>query len=348
MKDKLMKNKNMKTALLCGVMVIIGVLIGMLINERKVPAIKNGDEVVASIDGKKFTANDLYTELKVQGGQNVLTSIIDEYITKKEVDDDDKKEAEEYADSYLENLKAQYESYGQDFKTALAGAGYDNEEAFKKIVIKDQLKNIVAENYIKKNNFSKSDIKNYYNEKVEGSMVARYILIQPKTKDGMSDEEVKKAEEEALKKANTVIKKLKKDEDFAELAKKYSDDSSTASEGGLFNGFTKDEVVSEFWDAVVALEDGKYTTEPVESSYGYFVILRVKQNKKPSLKDAQDDIVDSLYEEATKNDANIVSKAWAEIRKNYNLKINDKKIKEAYDTVVKSYNETQKTEEQQG
>ena len=317
MKDKLMKNKNMKTALLCGVMVIIGVLIGMLINERKVPAIKNGDEVVASIDGKKFTANDLYTELKEQGGQNVLTSIIDEYITKKEVDDDDKKEAEEYADSYLENLK-------------------------------DQLKNIVAENYIKENNFSKGDIKNYYNEKVEGSMVARYILIQPKTKDGMSDEEVKKAEEEALKKANTVIKKLKKDEDFAELAKKYSDDSSTASEGGLFNGFTKDEVVSEFWDAVVALEDGKYTTEPVESSYGYFVILRVKQNKKPSLKDAQDDIVDSLYEEATKNDANIVSKAWAEIRKNYNLKINDKKIKEAYDTVVKSYNETKNNEEQQG
>ena len=80
----------------------------------------------------------------------------------------------------------------------------------------------------------------------------------------------------------------------------------------------------------------------------YGAYNRLQDNKKPSLKDAQDDIVDSLYEEATKNDANIVSKAWAEIRKNYNLKINDKKIKEAYDTVVKSYNETQKTEEQQG
>lgn len=337
-------NKNMKTALLCVGMVIIGLVIGLLIN-RKAPTLKNGEEVVASVDGKKFTANDLYKELKDQGGQGVLTSLVDEFITSKETNKDDEEEAKKYAESSIENLKAQYESYGQDLDSALKSSGIESIDAYKKLVEKDHLKNMVAEKFVKENNYSNSDIKNYYNEKVEGSMVVRYILLQPKTTDEMSDEEKKAAEDAALKKANTVIKKLKKDADFAELAKKYSDDSSTASEGGLYNGFTKDQVVEEFWNAAVNLEDGKYTTEPVESSYGYFVILRVKQNEKPSLKDSKSDILDKLYEEDSQKDTNILAKAWTKIRKNYKLKINDKEMKKAYKTVVKSYNEVSNTEQ---
>ncbi|MEG1309692.1 MAG: peptidylprolyl isomerase, partial [Bacilli bacterium] len=309
-----------------------------LINTTKqVPTTKNGDEVVAKVDGKKFTANDLYQELKKQNGQGVLVSQIDNFITEKETDDEDKKEANDYADGYIENLKAQYESYKESFPDALAKAGFNSEEAFKKEVSKQHLTSIVAEGYVKENNFKDNDIKKYYNDSIEGSMVVRYILIQPKTKEGMTPDETSAAEKEALKEANEVLAKLKKDGDFAELAKKHSDDATTASEGGLYSGFTKNEVVEEFWKAATALKDGKYTTEPVQSSYGYFIIKRVKQNEKPSLKDSKEDILDALLKKATAEDTNVLAKAWVNIRKKYNLNIVDTDIKNNYENVVKGY-----------
>lgn len=338
-KNKLENGKKIKTALLCGGMVIIGIGVGYLMNGVKIPTIKDGSEIVAQVKGKKITADTLYSELKEQYGQGTLVSLIDEYIAGKETKEEDVKEAQDYADSYIENLKSQYESYGENFEDALTQAGFENVDVYKELVINDYLKNMVAENYVKKNNFSDKDVKKYYNDNIEGSMVVRYILVQPETTEEMKDDEVKKAEEAALKEANEIIAKLKKGEDFAELAKKHSDDSSTASEGGLYNGFTKDEVVEEFWNASVKLKDGKYTTEPVESSYGYFVILRVKQNEKPSLKDSKEDILDALLEEAKTEDENVLTKAWVKIRKEYDLDLVDTDIKKTYNKLVKSYDE---------
>lgn len=338
-KNKLENGKKIKTALLCGGMVIIGVGIGYLMNGTKIPTIKDGSEVVAAIKGKKFTANALYAELKETYGQGTLVSLIDEFIAGKETNEEDIKEAEDYADSYIENLKSQYESYGESFDDALTQAGFESVDAYRDLVVKDYLKNIVGENYVKANNFTDKQIKKHYDENIEGSMVVKYILVQPETTEEMTDDEVKKAEEAALKEANEIIAKLKKGENFEELAKKHSDDATTASEGGLYNGFTKDEVVEEFWNASVKLKDGKYTTAPVESSYGYFVIQRVKQNEKPSLEDSKEDILDALFTKASEEDANLLAKAWVELRENYKLDIVDTEIKKAYKKIVKSYNE---------
>ena len=47
--------------------------------------LKNGEKVVAKMDGKKITAESLYNELKTQGGATVLTNMIDDYIVNKEI-----------------------------------------------------------------------------------------------------------------------------------------------------------------------------------------------------------------------------------------------------------------------
>lgn len=344
MKD-FVKSTNFKVSLLCLGMVIIGVGIGMLINnEKTIPTLEDGSEVIAEVDGKQFTADDLFSQLKDQGGESVLTNMIDEYIASVELEDT--KEADDYAASYLANLKSQYESYGEDFATALTNAGYKNEDEFKKIVAKDRLKQLVAEKFIKENKdnkyFSQKEIKKYYDENITGEMTARYILIKPDTTDTMTDAEKTEAEEKALETANEVIEKLKDGDDFADLAKEYSDDTTTASEGGLFSGFTKSDVVEEFWNAVDNLKDGKYTTSPVKSSYGYFIISRISQEDKPSLEDSKDKIMTALLSELETSDTNITSKAWVQIRKNYNLNIVDSNIKKAYDTTVKSLNKKSK------
>jgi len=245
---------------------------------KTIPKLKDGKEVVAKLDGKDFTADDLYAELKKQGGTNVLVNLIDEFIVSKEIKDDE--EALKYADSQIATLKAQYESYEEDFDTALTNAGYKNLDEFKKVIALDFKKNKVAEDYIK-TTFSDKEIEEYYKNNIYGEMTVRYILIKPDVKDDMTAEEKTEAEDQALDEAKDIIKKLKKGEKFEDLAKEHSDDSTTAKDGGLYSGFQKNDVVEEFWNASVNLKDGEYTTTPVKSSYGYFVILRVKQDEKP-------------------------------------------------------------------
>ena len=329
-----LKEDKIKTILICVGMVVIGIGIGFLIKRPTViPKLENGEEILAKIDGKDFTANDLYKELKKQGGSTVMLNIIDDYIANIEITDN--KDAVEYAESYLSNLKAQYEMYNYNFEEALTNAEYSTEKDFIDAVAKDHMLTLAAEKYIKNNKISDKEIKDYYNSDIYGSMHVRYILVKPEHTDDMSDEEVKKAEETALKEAKEVIKKLDNGEKFEDLAKEHSDDSSTASQGGLFDGFTKNDVVEEFWNASVNLEDKKYTKEPVKSSYGYFVIYRINQDKKPSIDDVKDEILDAILKKKESDDEKIINKTWLDIRKAYNLEIIDTEINDKYNETIK-------------
>ena len=78
--------------------------------------LKDGKEVVAEIEGKTITAEDLYDELRSQGGTTVLINMIDEFIANKEIETDES--AKEYAQNQLDTLKEQYEQSGQDFTAA--------------------------------------------------------------------------------------------------------------------------------------------------------------------------------------------------------------------------------------
>ena len=114
----------------------------------------------------------------------------------------------------------------------------------------------------------------------------------------------------------------------------------SASEGGLIKDFTKtgeNSVVAEFWNAAYNLKDGEYTSEPVKSSYGYHIILKVSQNERPSLEDTKDDILSTLAQDALQNDTNLSSKYWAKIREKYNLNIIDSDMKKVYDNTIENY-----------
>ena len=253
--------------------------------------------------------------------------MIDEFIANKEIETDES--AKEYAQNQLDTLKAQYEQSGQDFTAALTSAGYKNENEFKELLILDYKKNKVVENYIS-DNLTDEEIQEYYDNDVFGEMTVKHILITPETTDDMSEEDTEKAENEAKKKAEEVIEKLNNGEKFDDLVKEYSDDEGSKDNNGLVENFTKDGVVSEFWDASIELKDGEYTKEPVKSEYGYHVIYRVSQKEKAKLKDVKDDIKEKLVEEKLNSDAELATKTWVEIRKKYKLDIKDDDIKKAY------------------
>ena len=301
-----------------------------------IPKLENGEEVVAEIDGKSFTANDLYLKLKSYYGTSALVDMINTQIAEKEIETDD--DARKYAKSELENIKYQYELYNMDFEEALKQANETEDELLDEIILQYK-KDKVVENYVK-DQITDEEIQSYYDENIFGDMTAKHILITPDVTNDMSDDEKAMKENEALSKAQDLIKQLNDGADFEELAKENSDDAGTASQGGLISGFSKvgsNSVVPVFWEAAYNLKDNEYTSEPVKSTYGYHIILKVSQNERPSLEDTRDDIKDTLAEEKLTNDTNLSEKSWVEIRKKYNLNIIDSDIKKIYDQTIESY-----------
>lgn len=310
--------------------------VGLLVTGcgKTIPKLENGQEVVAKVDGKDFTAEDLYAAMKEKSGTDFLIRIIDKFIVESEIEDNE--EALKFADGQIATLKAQYESYGQDFNKVLKDAGYQSIDVLKQDIAFDYNKNKVAENYVK-STISNKDIEKYYKDNIEGKMTVRYILVKPEVTDSMTSEEKTKAEDAALKEAKEIIQKLKDGEKFEDLAKKHSDDKTTAGEGGLYSSVEKNDVVKEFWDASVALKDNEYTTKPVKSSFGYFVILRIKQDKKPELKDVKDDIAGTLATAKMNEDEKASVKALIEVRKEYKMDIIDSDILNDYNSTVKTF-----------
>lgn len=309
-----------------------GVVVGaLLLTGCGTPTLKNGEEVVASVDGKDFTAEELYEELKDQGGMSVLVNMFDTYIVNQEVETDD--DAETYADSQYESYQSSYESNGQNFEDTLESAGYKDADDFKDALIVEYKKQKITEDYVKAN-LTDAEIQSYYDDNIYGDIEGAHILISPETTDDMSDEEVTEAEEKAKKEAEDIIKKLDDGEDFADLAKEYSDDEGTAEDGGKLT-ITYGEVVDEFWDAASELKDGKYTEEPVKSDYGYHIIYRESQKDKPKLNEVEDDVIDKLVDQKLEEDTSLQTEALVELRKKYNLKINDSDIEKSYNKSVK-------------
>lgn len=297
-------------------------------NETK---LKDGKEVVGEIDGYTITAEDLYAELKAQGGSQVFMNMIDNYIADKEIEDDE--EAEEYANSQIEAYQTQYEQQGQDFNEVLTSSGYKNIGEFKEELMHSYKKDQVVENYLK-DELTDEEIEDYYDENIFGDMTVRHILIKPDTDSDASDEDQEAAEEEAKKQAEEIIQKLDDGADFEELAKEYSEDEGTKEDGGLLENFSKDSVVTEFWDAAYNLKDGEYTKEPVKSDYGYHVILRVSQKEKPELDEVRDTIEETLVNNQLNEDTTLSTKTWVKIREKYNLNISDSEIQDGYDRLT--------------
>jgi len=98
---------------------------------------------------------------------------------------------------------------------------------------------------------------------------ARHILV--KTKEEAQD----------------IVKRLDAGEKFEDVAKEKSTDTGSGANGGDLGYFAPGQMVPEFEKAAFALEVGKYTTEPVQSQFGWHIIkVEDKRAQQPPAFDA--------------------------------------------------------------
>jgi peptidyl-prolyl cis-trans isomerase D len=156
-----------------------------------------------------------------------------------------------------------------------------------------------------------AEIERTYNSNIEQystpeQVRASHILLKTEGKD---DAAVKAKAEEMLKQARAGA-------DFAELAKKYSEDEASAKNGGDLDYFGRGRMVPEFDQAVFAMQPGTIS-DLVKTQYGYHIIKLV--DKKPAttrpLAEVKAQIQDQLsYERAQAQAADLAQALEKEIK----------------------------------
>lgn len=100
--------------------------------------------------------------------------------------------------------------------------------------------------------------------------------------------------------AKAIIKELDGGADFATLAKEKSIDKGSGENGGDLNWFTKDTMVKEFSDAAFAMQRGDVSKVPVKSQFGWHIIKITDSRMQTPvpLEQKKDDIRKALSQEA--------------------------------------------------
>jgi hypothetical protein len=119
-------------------------------------------------------------------------------------------------------------------------------------------------------------------------LYAEKVLVE-KTK--VTDEDVEKyladhpelaVSPDIKAKAEGVLQRIKNGEDFAALAKEFSEDPGSKDKGGLYENVPQGQMVPEFEQAALALEPGQVSPNLVETKFGYHIIKLEK--KGPDMK----------------------------------------------------------------
>lgn len=136
-------------------------------------------------------------------------------------------------------------------------------------------------------------VKEYYEDNIDifelkKQVQARHILF--KLASDASPEEDKRVRDKALK----VIQEARSNEDFAALAKKYSE-GPTKDKGGDLGYFSKGRMVKPFEEAVFKMEKGQIS-DPVRTVFGYHIIKveDIKGGRTKGLEEVRKQISDTL------------------------------------------------------
>ncbi len=122
---------------------------------------------------------------------------------------------------------------------------------------------------------SDSDIQHYYSShqdqyRVPERVKVRHILIET-PKPGADGKVNQKAVDEARAKSQDILKQIKAGGNFADLAKKYSQDPGSKDKGGELGWIVKGQTVAEFEKTAFSQSKGQIS-DPVQTSFGFHII----------------------------------------------------------------------------
>ncbi|MGP3560569.1 MULTISPECIES: peptidylprolyl isomerase [Geobacillus] len=256
-------------------------------------ACNNGDsEAIVETENGAITKDEFYNEMKERVGKTVLRDLIDQKVLSEKY-----KVTDEEIDREIERIK---EAYGTQYDLIVQQNG---ENVIREMIKLDLLRTKAAIEDIK---VKDEELKEYY-ENYKPKVRASHILV----KDEKTAKEVKA--------------KLDKGEDFAKLAKEYSQDPGSASNGGDLGWFGPGKMVKEFEDAAYQLKVGE-VSDPIKTDYGYHIIKVTDKEKKKSFNEMKDEITFEV--KRSKLDPTTMQSKVDELVKDAGVEIKDKDLQD--------------------
>lgn len=310
---------------------------------------KDLNEAVADVNGTKITLGQYEFMLKMnkasvestiggaegweqkdQSGQTykdkyktlVLDQMINTELLAQNAEKEGKKVTDKEIQSSYNDLKT-YVNSDEQIKKSAEDLGISDdflkEQAKLSLLIQKSQEKFYSEEKV-----SDSEMKKYYDEHIDeykkDEVEASHILI--KTTDDQNKPLPEAEQKKAKEKAEKVLKEVKAGGDFAELAKKYSQDPGSAEQGGSLGTFGKGMMVKEFEDAAFGMEPGQ-VSDLVKTDFGYHIIKVTDRIKETT---SFDEAKEGIKEEILKNK---YGEKIAELQKKAKIEKFDKVIESA-------------------
>lgn len=240
-------------------------------------------DVVATVNGAEIAKADLqkiYSMLKAQARMSsreisseevmdmALTELINMQVLKQESERQKIVPSAEEVQKEMSNIKSNFPDE-EAFKKAIAEKNLTVEEIEKSISEQLAVQKIIKKEVEEKISVADNEIEKFYSDnpdyfKTEESVKASHILVK------VDEKAEESAVAEARKKIEGIQAKIKKGEDFAEVAKTSSEGPS-APNGGDLGYFTRGKMVKPFEEAAFALKKGE-VSDIVRTQFGFHII----------------------------------------------------------------------------
>ncbi len=288
-----MKRSRIFTALALVLVVLTGIMLTGCSKAEPIPH----DTVLMTINGRDITMEEYrYYYLGLKGdydrgdksywknnetGRKGLKSLVENYLKQTAVYDkvlaDNGYTATEQdrinVDKDITEIKNMYDSDKAFLE--LLSRNYLTEKMYTDILVRNEVLYRYLYDYNQKNKADKME------KYLEDYVRAKHILVQFSDKStssaATSSDAKNRTKEDAKKIIDEILKKIADGEDFDKLIKEYGEDPGMESNPDGYV-FTYDQMVEEFEDAAFDLEINGIS-EPVETTYGYHIILRLDMDE---------------------------------------------------------------------
>ncbi|MEG0264502.1 MAG: peptidylprolyl isomerase [Erysipelotrichaceae bacterium] len=292
-------------------------------NKGKLPGkTADGKDVIAEVNKKNITADDVYNNLNESMSGSIAYLYFERLVADQAIKTTEtmEKDAAAQAESYTQQVMQQYgELEGKKYlQEGLKSIGYGEDEL-----------NEYFLHYIKVEKLQNNYIEKHLNElfppvyEAKHSRVMSHILVKMVDANNPTAEELKKVAE--------VEKALSEKQDFAKIAKKYSDDTGSKTKGGNLGYADSDtNYVAPFKEKAFAMAQGEVSdwVRVSDASYnGWHIIKCDTTDMKAIMKDKN--AKTGLYKAVTEANPKLKSQIIWNTSKDLKVEFKDKKLKKA-------------------
>jgi peptidyl-prolyl cis-trans isomerase SurA len=224
------------------------------------------------------------TQLKVLRRQ-VLSGMIDEELIYQEARRDTsiivtEAEVQSAVEEQVRSVRGQFHS-DAEFRTALEHAGWATPDEYRRFLSEESrrsayghryLDHIKQEGKLRPGTVSEAEMRTFFEDarakgqvgRMPPSVTFRQILISPRPSQA--------AKAVAFQRADSIRLAIERGADFADMARRFSNDPTTKSNGGDLGWFRRGQMVRAFETAAFNLRTG-VPSPVVETEYGFHVIM---------------------------------------------------------------------------